>query len=326
MLKPIIPVFYAADENYMPYLAVALAALKAARSNDYEYRIHVLYSGELNGAAKKVKGMAEENFHIYFEDVEAKVDAIRDCMHCRDYYTSAIFYRLMIPEMFPEYDKVLYMDCDTVALADVGKLYSIDIGENYIGAAPDQAVAAVPEFRAYTRYALGIPASRYFNSGVIVMNLKKFREIGFYGKFCEMLRSYDFTIAPDQDVLNLICKDKVHYYGGEWNQMPIGKRKTPPKLIHYNLAMKPWHYDDILYQEYFWKFAEKTAFLECIQDALKSYTMEMNKRDEEGSKKLIALAKAEAENPSNYIRSQRMKMIIYKNEDTRYGLIKGFTR
>ncbi len=322
MLKPIIPIFYAADENYMPYLAVALAALKESKTENYEYRIHVLYSGALSEGAKKVKAMEEENFHIYFENVESKLYALRDCMYCRDYYTDAIFYRLMIPEMFPDYDKVLYMDCDTVALSDVAELYSIPIGNNYIGAVPDQAVAAVPAFRAYTRYALNIPFQRYFNSGVIVMNLKKLREIGFYGKFSEVLRSYDFTIAPDQDVLNLICKDKVHYYGGEWNQMPIGGKGTP-KLIHYNLSMKPWHYTGVLYEEYFWKFAKKTAFLKNIEKALANFTPEMAKRDEESSKKLVALAQKEADNPCNYIRSKRMQLTTYGG--TMYGLIESFT-
>ena len=322
MLKPVIPVFYAADDNYMPYLAVALTSLKKNKTEDYEYRIHVLYAGELSEAAQKVKSMEEDNFHIYFEDVESKMHAIADCTYCRDYYTSAIFYRLMIPEMFPDYDKVLYMDCDTVALADVAKLYTIDIGNNFIGAAADQAVAAVPAFRAYTKYALNIAPHRYFNSGVIVMNLKKLREIGFYGKFCEVLRSYEFIIAPDQDVLNLICKDRVYYYGGEWNQMPIGG-KGNPKLIHYNLTMKPWHYTDVLYQEYFWRFAEKTEFLADIKKALASFTPEMAKRDEESSKKLIALAQQEAENPRNYIRSQKMKAA--SRESNRYGLVESFS-
>ncbi len=322
MLKPIIPIFYAADENYMPYLAVALASLKACKSKEYEYRVHVLHAGELQEGAKKVKNMEEENFHIYFEDVETKMHAISDCTFCRDYYTDAIFYRLMIPEMFPDYDKVLYMDCDTVALSDVAELYLIDIKNNYIGAVADQAVAAVPAFRAYTRYALNIPFHRYFNSGVIVMNLEKLRKIGFYGKFSRVLRSYDFTIAPDQDVLNLICKDKVHYYGGEWNQMPIaGKGK--PKLIHYNLTMKPWHYSDVLYQEHFWKFAAQTEFLERIQKTLASFSPEQVKRDEEGTKKLIALAQKEAESPSNYIRSKSIKINAYGG--TMYGLIESFT-
>ena len=196
------------------------------------------------------------------------------------------------------------MDCDTIALTDVAELYGTDIGENYIGAVADQAVAAVPAFREYTKNALGIEAEKYFNSGVIVMNLKEFRKVHFYKKFAQVLRSYNFTIAPDQDVLNLICKDKVCYLDGGWNQMPIaGKDAKTPKLIHYNLTMKPWHYDGVLYEEYFWHFAAQTEFLDVINEAKKSFTPEMAQADEEGAKRLLALARAEAENPNNFIRS-----------------------
>lgn len=308
MAKTIIPVFYAADENYMLYLAVALTALKEYKSKEYEYRIHVLYSGDLNGASKKVKEMEEEDFYIFFEDIGEKISKLSDCMHCRDYYTSAIYYRLLIPELFPQYDKVLYMDCDTVALTDIANLYLIDIGDNYIGAVADQAVAAVPQFREYTKHALGIDAEQYFNSGVIVMNLVKFREIGFYEKFSKVLRSYDFTIAPDQDVLNLICKGRVHFYEAGWNRMPIGGAEGErPKLIHYNLTMKPWHYDGILFEEYFWDFAARTPFLARMKEVKAGYTPEQIKRDEEGGAKLVALAQAEAENPNNFIKSVGLK-------------------
>ncbi len=303
-MKKIIPIFYAADEKYMPYLGVALKALKAYKTENHQYNIHVLFTGDLNGYSKKIKEMEEDNLTVYFENVEEKMSRINDCIHCRDYYTPAIYYRLMIPEMFPQYDKVLYMDCDTVLLADVAELFNIDIGENYIGAVADQAVAAVPQFVEYTKNALGIEEGKYFNSGVIVMNLKKFREINFYEKFNAVLRSYLFTIAPDQDVLNLICKDKVCYYDGGWNQMPIaGEEKVVPKLIHYNLTMKPWHYDNVLYEEYFWDFAAQTEFLEVIKQAKASFTPEMAQADVEGGKKLVAAAQAEADNPNNFIRS-----------------------
>ena len=306
--KQTVPVFYAADEKYMPYLAVALASLKEVKSDKYHYAIHVLYTGDLNGYSKKIKKMEEENLSVEFVDVTADIDRIRDCMICRDYYTPAIYYRLLIPELFPQYDKVLYMDCDTVALTDIAELYSIDIGENYIGAVSDQAVAAVPAFREYTKNALGILAENYFNSGVIVMNLKKFREVNFYEKFGAVLRSYNFIIAPDQDVLNLICKDKVCYYEAGWNKMPIaGKDEELPKLIHYNLTMKPWHYDGILYEEYFWAFAAKTEFLDIIKQAKASFTPEMAQKDTEGGKKLIELAQSEADNPNNFIRSVGLK-------------------
>ena len=302
--KKIIPIFYASDENYMPYLAVALASLKANKSEEFDYRIHVLYTGALNGYATKVEKMAENNLSIEFIDVSGEIDRIKDCMICRDYYTTAIYYRLLIPELFPQYDKALYMDCDTVALTDVAQLYNIDIADNYIGAVADQAVAAVPQFCEYTKNALGIDGGRYFNSGVIVMNLKKFREVNFCEKFTAVLRSYNFVIAPDQDVLNLICKDKVHYYDEGWNKMPIaGGNNQTPHLIHYNLCMKPWHYDGLLYEEYFWAFAAKTEFLEVIKQAKDNFTQERMEKDKKGSKRLIALARSEAENPNNFIRS-----------------------
>ncbi len=307
-MKQIVPIFYAADEKYMPYLAVALTSLKANKTSEYDYRIHVLYTGDLNGHSKKIKKLEEENFTVSFEDVTDKINRITDCMHCRDYYTPAIYYRLMIPEMFPQYDKVVYMDCDTVLLTDIAKLYTIDIGDNYIGAVADQAVAVVPAFVEYVKNALGITADKYFNSGVIVMNLKQFREIDFYERFNAVLRSYNFTIAPDQDCLNLICKDKVHFYDGGWNQMPIaGNDAENAKLIHYNLTMKPWHYDDVLYEEYFWDFARQTEFLDVIKQAKASFSKEQAEMDVEGTKKLLELAQAEADNPNNFIRSVGMK-------------------
>ena len=136
------------------------------------------------------------------------------------------------------------------------------------------------------------------------MNLKKFRGVNFCEKFVKVLRSYNFVIAPDQDVLNLICKDKVYYLDAGWNQMPIALQKVQtPKLIHYNLTMKPWHYEGILYEEYFWAFAEKTEFLDYIKKTKANFTQEMARKELESGEKLIALARSEADNPNNFIRS-----------------------
>lgn len=323
MKKKIIPVFYASDEKYIPYLAVALQSLKTHRKEEYEYHVHILHTGKRSVGAKKVRSMEEENLRIYFDDVSEKLARIEEFTHCRDYYTNAIYYRLFIPELFPQYDKAVYLDCDTVLLDDVAKLYEEEIGNNYIGAVADQVVAATEVFRLYTKNALGIEARKYFNSGVIVMNLKELRKINFFKTFCNILSSYDFTIAPDQDCLNLICKDRVHYYDANWNKMPLGQTTVgKPKLIHYNLSMKPWHYDGLLYENYFWQYAEKTEFLETIKTAKAAFTETDAEKDRIASEKLLALAKAEAKNPNNYIRSVGR----YNNENGvgMYGFIENF--
>ena len=299
-----VPIFFAADKNYLPFLAVALQSLKQTKTAEYAYKIHVLYTGELGGRAGEIIAMQEEGISIAFTDVSCKINEIEKFMHCRDYYTSAIYYRLFIPDLFPQYDKAIYLDCDTVALEEIGKLYDIEIGENYIGAVADQAVAGFEQFRNYTKNALGIDSNQYFNSGVIVMNTKKFRQTDFYKAFRGVLESYQFVVAPDQDVLNLICKNNVYYYENEWNTMPIaGVIKDKPKLVHYNLTLKPWHYDGILFENYFWEYARQTAFLDSIMQAKTAFTPEQAERDKVGGENLLALAQAEADSPCNYIKT-----------------------
>ena len=328
--KKTVPIFFAADKRYLPFLAVALQSLKETKTGEYDYQVHVLYTGSLGTHVNDILQMQEEGLSVAFTDVSAKLAEIETLMHCRDYYTSAIYYRLFIPDLFPAYDKIIYLDCDTVALDEIGKLYDIDIKDNYIGAVADQAVAGIAPFRDYTKNALGIDASKYFNSGVIVMNAKKFLEMDFYTAFRAVLSSYDFIVAPDQDCLNLICKDKVYYFENLWNAMPIaGLGKKKPKLVHYNLTLKPWHYDGVLYEEYFWEYAKRTAFYDNIVAIKAAFTPAQAQRDKTGSEKLLALAQAEADSPCNYLKtvgtSAKLNVQKRKNEVGRYGFIEDFS-
>lgn len=326
--QQIIPVFFAADENYMPFLGVTLASLKKRINAKKQYHIHVLYTGALGENATRIKEMETENMAVSFHDVSENIDGIMRLVHCRDYYTSAIYFRLFIPKLFPAYDKAVYLDCDTILLDDIANLYEIELGENYIGAVADQVITSNGTFGDYTRFALGIEPRKYFNSGVIVMNLKKLREIHFCERFSEVLGSYEFIVAPDQDCLNLICKGKVHYYSVDWNRMPIGgRRNCKPKLIHYNLSMKPWHYDGVLYEKYFWDTAKETPFYQTIMKKKGAFTPEMAKKDEVAGANLLALAQAEADSPYNYLRTvgTRMKGLQEKgNEVGMYGFIEDF--
>ena len=323
----VVPVFYAADENYLPFLGVALASLKAHASKERTYHVHVLSSGKLGDNAKKIKEMQTENIRVSFHDVSERIEKIVNVLHCRDYYTPAIFYRLFIPDLFPQYDKAIYLDCDTVLCADIAQLYDIDIKDNLIGAVADQAVAGVVAFREYTKNALGINAEKYFNSGVITLNLKKLRKMNFFQTFFNVLSSYAFIVAPDQDCLNLICKNKVHYYSKGWNAMPIGGGKgAKPKLVHYNLSLKPWHYDGVLFEEYFWEYAKQTPFLEVIEKKKSAFTPEMAEHDRVSGERLIALAQAEADSPHNYLATVQENEQNKQKGVGRYGFIADFSR
>ena len=299
--KKVIPIFYAADDNYLPYLAVSLSSMKDNASKEYFYEIYVLNAGMAKETLERLKAYEDENFRITSVDVTSKMEKVKDSLQLRDYYTGATYYRIFIANMFPEYTKALYIDCDTVVLGDISELFNTELGDNLIGAASDGAVASVPEFRLYTKEVLGIEAEKYFNAGVILMNLMQFRKENFYEKFCALLKQYRFSVAQDQDYLNVICKDKVQYIGIEWNRMPIaGDKEEKPKLVHYNLTLKPWHYEKILFQEYFWDYARKNEFYERIRTELLEYTQEKRDADAACEKALIELAVSEANRADNY--------------------------
>lgn len=302
-MKNIIPIFFAADDNYLPYLAVALRSVKENASENYKYKIYILHSGVSEVYAEKITAMQNENFSIEFTDVSEKLTEISSRLHMRDYYTGTTYYRIFIADMFPEYDKALYLDSDTVILGDISELFNHDVGENLIGAITDETVLSVPIFKSYVKDVLGIKPKNYFNAGIILMNLKKFREENFYEKFADLLQKYKFTVAQDQDYLNVLCAGKVTYISPEWNKMPIpGENDPAPKLIHYNLTRKPWHYKKVLYQEFFWKYAKQTDFYGEIENALASFTEEDAKRDAECEKNLLRIAESEINSAVNYSR------------------------
>ncbi len=127
------------------------------------------------------------------------------------------------------------------------------------------------------------------------MNLAKMREERIEQKFVDLVKRYNFlTVAPDQDYLNFLSLDKVRYLDKVWDKMPcaddIDEEKI--KLIHYNMCDKPWHYDGILYEKYFWIYAEEMPFYDELVLRKKNYSEEEKKRDTASKIALVQKAKS----------------------------------
>ena len=130
------------------------------------------------------------------------------------------------------------------------------------------------------------------------MNLKELRKFKFQEKFLYLLETVKFSVAQDQDYLNRLCKGRVKLLENTWDRMPIGgdiTNRDELHIIHYNLAFKPWHFEDILYKEYFWKYAQKTEYFDKILEIKNNYTDEQKFKDRESDKKLRELAQKECD-------------------------------
>jgi lipopolysaccharide biosynthesis glycosyltransferase len=278
--KKIVPVFFSSDENYLPFMAVALKSIKDNTKKDTLYKVYVLCEGISNDKKDRLNFLIDDTMSIDFVDVSSKINSIRQEMHLtlRDYYTLTIFFRLFIPTLFPNLDKAIYIDSDIVVLGDLTDLYDTDLKNNLLGVVVDQVVSNIDPFKYYTSKHLGVNADEYFNSGVLCMNLSALRDFKLEDKFVSIIKNHTLeTVAPDQDYLNYLCKGRVKYLSAGWDKMSITDTDMPikdVKLIHYNMYNKPWLYSDVPYEKFFWQYAKSTPFGDYLQSLKQNYPEE----------------------------------------------------
>ncbi len=303
--KAEIPIFFACDEGFVKYTMVSMKSIMENADRSRKYHIYVLHMGITEATQAKVLAMADEEFAIDFVDVTDKMKSIADKLPIRDYYSNTTYFRLFIPDMFPQYRKALYIDSDTIVVGNIAELYDHKLGKLYAGVCPDRVVAQTDILGDYVEKVLGVKRTKYFNAGVMLMNCSQFRENHLLDEFLEMLHIYLFVVAQDQDYLNLICKNQVLYMEPKWNAQVFGELACPEEevgLFHFNMAAKPWHYEDCRLAEYFWKYAKMTADYDAIKEGLANYTDEQRRNDSVSGEKLIQLAVSEINREDNYLR------------------------
>jgi len=287
-----IPIFFSTDDNYIPYLDVAISSLIANASYDYCYRIIVLNTGLEPENISKVKLNERKGFVIDFIDISKNLENI--ISHFKNVYHFSLvsYYRLFIASLFPQYDKVIYLDCDLVVLGDISKLYNAELGENIVGAVPDQFVCNTKEFRLYAQKAIGVDPDTYFNAGVLVINLEQFRKNDIENKFVNLIIQHDFDLLdPDQAYLNYLCFRKTLILPNGWNKSPaIVNCEGTKNIVHYNLYKKPWQYDDLTDGEFFWEYAKKSPFYSLILDRKANFGEKEKERADAMSKEILVHA------------------------------------
>ncbi len=287
-----IPIFFSTDDQYLPYLDVAVSSLIENASKEYKYRIIVLNTGLDPAAAAKLKERERPGFAIDFVDISEDLKNIKSRFKNVYHFSIVTYYRLFIASLFPQYDKVIYLDCDIVVLGDVSELYFTDIGENIIAAAPEQFVQNTHEFRTYAEKALGVDPDVYVNAGVLVISLDRFREEMIEKKFVDLITAYDFDLLdPDQAYLNYLCRDKIHVLPNGWNKEPMPLPCEGEKnIVHYALYKKPWQYDDVLDGEYFWYYAKRSRFYDVILQRREAFDENERAKKESAASEIIVHA------------------------------------
>lgn len=277
MTTTTIPVFFSINDAYAPYLSVAMTSIIAHADPTNHYELIILCDDLSTANQTKLGQQATANVTIQFVPMQDSLKAQLGGEHMKlrgDTFTLTIYFRLFIAAMFPQYDRGIYLDADVVATTDLADLFDQPLGDNLVGAVADTFAADNAQSVAYVTRHLKLPIADYFNSGVMLLNLKQMRAEHFNEKFIHCLTDYqvDF-IAPDQDYLNLLCRNRVLKIDRTWNVMPTSQtRVSAPKLVHYSLFGKPWYYADAQNGDYFWDIAPQSPYYAEIKVIQRAYT------------------------------------------------------
>ncbi len=251
----IIPILFAFDHSMEMPAGVAITSLLENAAPETFYDIFILHNPDCDFSGSMLNALSEKyhNCKITYRKVKGEFIG--------SYETRGIsrstYYRLISPEIIPEYEKILYSDVDVIFRDDLSPYFTIELGDNYF-AGVDNCSRLRPEVRKYINSKLGLNwHNGYYYAGNIVINsslLMKDRKLDEF----RTLGKNDY-LQQDMDIINISCNGRIKPLGPSFcltvqlYDLMLTKRNEMVKLygeeeinhalasgiVHYNGA-KPW--------------------------------------------------------------------------------------
>lgn len=290
-----IPIVMSFNDSYAPYAGILIKSIINNSDKEKNYDIFI-YDGGISDINKNNMNIIlsnKNNIHITFLNAETIFSKYNFYSH--SHFSIEMYYRLYIPDVFRNFNRVIYIDSDTIIRKDIASLLEIDLEGKSIAAVRDCVMQGFVKYKVrsnqethslpsqdYLKTYLGIEDNNtYFQSGVLLIDVnkarKKIEEIRF------ILMSEKKYWFPDQDILNKVYHNDVFYLDQKWNvyhgngdtqtffrDLPedISKKyfesRENPFIIHFAGPRKPWIYHKIDFASYFWGIARETPWYEDL--------------------------------------------------------------
>lgn len=246
----IIPVVFSTDHNFIMPTGVAIMSM-LEQSNDCQPQIYILQNDDVTDADRNVLRLIcnSHSASIQFISIGHIFD---NSFQIREISTPT-YYRLLIPWIIPDHNKIIYLDGDIIFNQSVKNIFTFDIGDNLVAGVRTGFRKNSPVGHHIDK--LGLNVDEYINGGVLLINTKKHRELNLKETYlAHSKKQYTFQ---DQDIINIVCKDHIGFIPRWFNTTPNtvvdldlipsgqsintanGDCITSPVIIHYAGA-KPW--------------------------------------------------------------------------------------
>lgn len=206
---------YSSDKNYAKYLALSMLSILKTKNPEDRIYFHILDGGILNKDKNKILSLKKiADFEIEFIKVD-NVKFINCPLKYTNRLTKAAYYRLLLSDFIKDIDRIIYLDCDVEVKCSLAELYNMDLEDYYMAGVYDYS---------FDKQRKRLNLDEYFNSGVLLIDLAKLREIDFTDKVFKFIeQNSDKLRLHDQDVINLYFKDKIKRIDSKWNAQCILK-------------------------------------------------------------------------------------------------------
>lgn len=270
-----IPVIFSIDNNVVVQCGVTISSLLINAKPETQYDIYILYDEQ--GLAEYERERLVDAFRgwpaarISFVNVN---DLLLDSSSVFGHVTAATYYRLVIPELFPQYNRVIYSDIDIIFQQDLSELFADSLqNDELVAAVLDLAIDNKHFFQSSLPGQIGKSEKDYFNAGFLVMNLKRMREEKIVDAFRE--HSGKGYAQNDQDVLNVVCNGRVQLLPSKYNfqlnhfSNYMWGRQNPElqfgelfktATLHYTWKNKPWNSLECIAADTWWHYYKLSPF------------------------------------------------------------------
>jgi lipopolysaccharide biosynthesis glycosyltransferase len=343
-----IPTVFAADDNYVPFLGICMQSIAETGNPDFTYDFIVLETKITPDSKHKLaRNLAKfKNISLRFFNPHEMIKNVN--FHTPSYYSEETYYRLFLQTIFQHYDKLLYIDADTIITHDLAELYETDV-TGYLFAATLNA-GTIPlvvqnlklngyNWNDYLKKDLGLKDPYYyFQAGVLVANVDEIKKFDLQAKAIDKLKTLN-PILVDQDILNSLCQGRIRQLSLKWNFMDVFPQECrnsdridalkhedcadyrgaeeKPFVVHYaGAGSRPWFRPCIRYADLWWNIARRGVFYEDI--LFKSITRKIAEEHESARPPLSAAGLPRTLQRLTYWRYKALAVVTFGGRRERY--------
>lgn len=261
-MKPL-NIFFSVDKNYLIHFAVTLTSVLENNKN-LKISVYVIHDLEDISLLEQLSTFFYNKYGVklYLTELDNKIFSN---FYISDYISKATYFRLLFAEIIPENVlSGLSLDCDTIVTGSLSGLVDMNFfNENEKNEYSLLAVSDKGEAKEIERFnKLGFDTRMYFNAGVMLLNLKKWRIDKASDGLIKIAEEYKKELVwHDQDVLNIYFKNNCGKLESTYNSFTEEKMSKLPLIIHFSGSSKPWHfYNNHPYKSLYWKYLKMTPF------------------------------------------------------------------